>query len=319
MPAESVPDVLSIYADIVRQPHLPADQVDDARLACLQEVRSLEDDLAQKLFVEMRKRVYGLPLGRSPQGTLESVASLKLADVKKFYASQYQPQGAILSVAGKIDWPALQAHVASIFSDWKPHPPSPLSETPPESSYLHIPVESSQTHIAVAYHAVPYSHRDYFQLRGAIGVLSDGMSSRLFTEVRERRGLCYTVYASCHSLRDRGAVFAYAGTTADRAQETLDVMLEQIRDLRKGVRQEELDRLKGRIKRSLIIQQESSPARSGSIAFDWYFLNRIRTKEELKKIIDDLSVDTINAYLEANPPDNFTIVTLGPSELKTPS
>jgi predicted Zn-dependent peptidase len=316
MPAESLFDVLSIYADIIRRPHFPEDQIEDARLACLQEVRSLEDDLAQKLFVEMRRRVYGEPLGRSPQGTLESVSSLKLDHVKEHFKRGYQPRGAILSVAGKISWPALKDHVEKILGNWKEQPPHVVNVKSPERTYLHMPVESSQTHIGISFDAVPYSHPDYFQLRGAVGVLSDGMSSRLFTEVRERRGLCYTVYASCHSLRDRGAVFAYAGTTAERAQETLDVMLEQLRDLRKGVRAEELARLKGRIKRSLIIQQESSPARSGSIAFDWYFLNHIRTKDELSKIIDDLSVDTINAYLEKSSPEAFTVVTLGPSELK---
>ena len=316
MPAESLLDVLSIYADILRRPHLPEEQLEDARLACLQEVRALEDDLAQKLFVEMRKRVYGETLGRSPQGTLDSVASLKLEHVKDHFTRGYQPRGTILSVAGKIDWPALKDHVESILGDWQEQPAHQLRESRPQREYLHLPSESSQTHIGIAFDSVPYSHPDYFQMRGAIGVLSDGMSSRLFTEVRERRGLCYTVYASCHSLRDRGAVFAYAGTTAERAQETLDVMLEQLRDLRKGVREEELKRLKGRIKRALIIQQESSPARSGSIAFDWYFLNRVRTKEELSKIIDDLTVDSINAYLAAHPPENFTVVTLGQNELK---
>jgi predicted Zn-dependent peptidase len=316
MPAESLHDVLSIYADIVRRPHFPEDQIEDARLACLQEVRSLEDDLAQKLFVEMRRRVYGDPLGRSPQGTLETVSRLALADVKRFFVENYQPRGTILSVAGKIDWPSLRANVEKIFGDWQHRPPHVLKETPPDRQYTHIPVDSSQTHIGISFDAVPYSHPDYFQMRGAIGVLSDGMSSRLFTEVRERRGLCYTVYASCHSLRDRGGVFAYAGTTAERAQETLDVMLDQLRDLRQGVKPEELARLKGRIKRALIIQQESSPARSGSIAFDWYFLNRIRTKEELSKIIDDLSVESINAYLAKNAPSKFTVVTLGPKELK---
>lgn len=316
MPAESLPEVLSIYADILRRPHLPADQLEDARLACLQEVRSLEDDLAQKLFVAMRRRVYGEPLGRSPQGTLDSVASLTLDHVQQHFTRGFQPRGTILSVAGKIDWPALKDHVESIFGDWQEQPPHVLKDSAPERTYLHVPEESSQTHIGIAFDSVPYAHPDYFQMRGAIGVLSDGMSSRLFTEVRERRGLCYTVYATCHSLRDRGAVFAYAGTTAERAQETLDVMLDQLRDLRQGIRQEELARLKGRIKRALIIQQESSPARSGSIAFDWYFLNRVRTKDELSKIIDDLSVDSINQYLEANAPEKFTVVTLGPSELK---
>ena len=165
---------------------------------------------------------------------------------------------------------------------------------------------------------MPYSHPDYFQIRGAVGVLSDGMSSRLFTEVREKRGLVYTVHAMCHSLRDRGAIIAYAGTTAERAQETLDVMLAELNGLYDGITADEIDRLKGRIKRALIIQQESSPSRAGSIALDWYYLNRVRTMAELSQIIDDLTADTINAYLAAHRPSQFTITTVGRDKLQVP-
>src|SRR4029078_1977860 len=142
------------------------------------------------------------------------------------------------------------------------------------------------------------------------------MSSRLFTEVREKRGLVYTVYASCHSLRSRGSILAYAGTTAERAQETLDVMLAELKRLYDGITDEEIDRLKGRIKRALIIQQESSPSRAGSIALDWYYLNRVRTMTELSHIIDGLTADSINAYLAANRPREFSIVTIGQEPLQ---
>ena len=77
----------------------------------------------------------------------------------------------------------------------------------------------------MAYPSAAYSDPDYYQARGAVGVLSDGMSSRLFREIREKRGLCYTVYAMNHFVRNRGSVLCYAGTTNERAQETLDVML----------------------------------------------------------------------------------------------
>ena len=105
---------------------------------------------------------------------------------------------------------------------------------------------------------MPYRHPDYFQAWGAVGVLSGGMSARLFTEVRERRGLCYSVYASYHTLRDRGGVFCYAGTSAERRQETLDVTLGELVRLAQGIEEHELDRLKARIKSALIMQQESS-------------------------------------------------------------
>jgi predicted Zn-dependent peptidase len=315
MPAESLPAVLAIYADLVLRPHLPEDQLEEARQSVMQEVRAIEDDLGQKLMLALRQRHYADPWGRGPQGTQETVESLTMADVRRHWQTRYSPKGAIMSVAGKIDWPALRDHVGQLFGDWKAGPAPQIAETPPSRGYQHLPVESSQTHIGVALDAVPYANPDYFQIRGAVGVLSDGMSSRLFTEVREKRGLVYTVYAMCHSLRDRGGIIAYAGTTAERAQETLDVLTAEIRKLYEGITADEINRLKGRIKRALIIQQESSPSRAGSIALDWYYLGRIRPLTELREIIDGLSADSINRFLASNAPREMTVCTVGPQPL----
>jgi predicted Zn-dependent peptidase len=316
MPAESLPEVLSIFADLVQRPHLPQDQLEDARLGCLQEVKALEDDLAQKTMQQLRLNHYPQPWGRSSQGTELTVLGLTSDDVRRHFQQHYSPQGAILSVAGKIDWRQLCDVVGNVLGGWQPRPVPALVESPPRREYEHITVDSAQTHIGIALDAVSYSHADYFQIRGAVGVLSDGMSSRLFTEVREKRGLVYTVYAMCHSLRDRGAILSYAGTTAERAQETLDCMLAELRGLYNGITADEIDRLKGRIKRALIIQQESSPSRAGSIALDWYYLARVRTMAELSQIIDGLTAETINAYLAANRPTDFTVTTVGREALQ---
>lgn len=318
MPAESLLGVLSIYSDIARRPIIPADQLEDARSACLQEVRSVEDDLAQKSMQRLRIMHYGSPWGRSSQGTLESVGGHSLEDVQNFFSNTFQPDSAILSVAGKFEWSTLKDHVGSLLADWSGTSLPPAPEITGTMGYEHIHADSSQTHIAVAFEGLPYNHPDYFQLRGAIGALSDGMSSRLFSEVREKRGLCYTVYATCHSLRDRGSIIAYSGTTAERAQETLDVLVAELHRLHDGVEDFEIQQLKRRIKRALIIQQESSPSRAGSIAYDWYHLARVRTMKELSQMVDALSSETVNHFLADHRPSKFTIVTVGPKPLIPP-
>jgi predicted Zn-dependent peptidase len=317
MPAENLYEALAIYADVVRRPHLDECELEDSRLVCLQELRALEDDFAQKVMVELRRRRYPDPYGRSGQGTEEALHSIDLEQIRHYFQTFYRPRGAILGVAGKLDWPRLCAHVERLFGDWTSHPVPEILESRALGGYHHLPHSSSQTHIGVAYPSVPYAHDDYFQARGAVGILSDGMSSRLFTEIREKRGLCYSVYASCHSLHDRGSVVCYAGTTTERAQETLNVLLCELVRLSRGVEQDELDRLKARIKSILIMQQESSMSRSSSIAADWYFLHRVRTLQELGRIVDQLSCDTINRYLASNPPGDFTVVTLGDKPLET--
>ncbi len=258
--AENLPAALAIYADLLRRPHLPEEQLEACRQVALQDLRAVEDEPAEKVLIELRRGHYPHPWGRPAQGELEALEAASLDDVRLFFQRHYMPNGTILGVAGRIDWEPLVDLVGRLLGDWRPHTLVPVLETSPGQRRRHIPYDSKQTHIGIAYASVPYRHPDYFQAWGAVGVLSGGMSARLFTEVREKRGLCYSVHASCHTLRDLGAVFCYAGTSAQRAQETLDVTLGELRRLAAGVEDHELDRLKARIKSALIMQQESSSA-----------------------------------------------------------
>ena len=165
---------------------------------------------------------------------------------------------------------------------------------------------------------MPYRDPNYYASWAAVGVLSGGMSSRLFTEVRERRGLCYSVYATLSSLRDEARVLCYAGTTAERAQETLDVTLRELVRLEEGIETEELDRCKARAKSSLIMQQESTSSRSSSVARDWYHLGRVMTLDEIRSKIDALSVETVLRYVREHPARDVTVLTIGPQALEVP-
>jgi predicted Zn-dependent peptidase len=316
MIADRFPALLPMFADLVRRPQLPEDEFDDSVQSCLQEIQALDDELAQKVFHELRRRHFADPYGRTHLGTRESIAVCTLEDVQRQVNQFYQPNGAILGIAGKIDWPQVVEMMEKQFEDWKPVDSVGIVERPPVRGYEHLTESSTQTHIALAFDSVPYCDPDYYQLRGAIGVLSDGTSSRLFSEVREKRGLCYAVFANCVSLQDRGAVQAYAGTTSERAQETLDVLIAEIKKLQEGVTAEELGRLKAKMKTSLILQQESSASRAASLVADWYYLGRIQSMQELAAILDGLTAESINAYLSRSPIGKLTIVTLGEKKLE---
>ena len=316
MCADRLPHALKLYADVLLRPHLPEDQLEDGRWVCFQEIHALEDDLPQKVITELRSRHYGQPDGRDCHGTIDSIKSISIADIRRFITSHFHPNGTIISVAGRIDWPALKDHVGSLFADWRSSATPELPVVAPTHGSHHIVFDSQQTQIALAYKSIPYAHPDYFQARGSVGVLSDGLSSRLFHEVREKRGLCYSVFASSHSLKDRGCVVCYSGTTADRAQETLDVLIEQLIHLKNGIHADELRRLKVQIRSGLVMQQESCRARASAISSDLFHLGRIRLLDELQQQINDLSVASINQWLIENPPRNFDLVTLGPEPLK---
>ena len=155
-------------------------------------------------------------------------------------------------------------------------------------------------------------------MRLAVEVLSGGMSGRLFTEVREKRGLCYSVWAGYSSLKGQGSILGYAGTSNDRAQATLDCFVAELHRLSDGVTQAELDRAKTGLKASTIMQGESTSARAGAIAHDFFIRGRIRTLDEIKDAIDAVTLEQVNAYLKKHKPGPFTIVIVGPKELKVP-
>ena len=314
--AGQLEEALGIFADVMRRPHFPENQLEDGRQVCNQEIAAIEDDLPQRALLRLRERYYGQPDGRDCHGTAQSVGSITLNDLKTFHEKQYRPNGMILGVAGKINWSALKDHVGQLFADWRHKPEIPPLKSPPQHGTCHLPFESQQTHIALAYPGVCYSHPDYYKQLGSVSVLSGGMSSRLFSEVREKRGLCYTVFASNHSVRDRGSVICYCGTSSDRAQESLDVILQQLTNLREGITEDELRRLKVQVRSDLIMQQESCRARAGSITGDWFHFNRVRTLDEINSNISALTVSEINQFLEQNPPQIFDLVTLGSQPLK---
>jgi predicted Zn-dependent peptidase len=316
--ARNVPAALDIYADIVLRPHLPEGELEPVQALALQDIQALEDAPQSKVMVELRRRYYPPPLNKDRRGTEEDIKALTINAVKTQYKKFVRPNGAILSVAGNIEWEPLKAQVERLFGRWKPGKPIEATPRPNTPKSEHIQKDTQQTQIAVAFPSVPVTDPDYYNARAAAAVLSGGMSSRLFTEVREKRGLCYSVYAFHETFKTQGTMIAYAGTRAERAQETLDVTLAELKRLKDGIEDDEIDRVKAGLKSSLIMQEESTGARAGAIATDWYYLGRVRPFDEIQAIIDGLTPAKILSYLERCPVRDVTLVTLGPAALTVP-
>ncbi|HEY8666208.1 MAG TPA: pitrilysin family protein, partial [Tepidisphaeraceae bacterium] len=258
------------------------------------------------------------PYSRNSMGEKEHLEKLTIELCKVDHLQRYHANGAILAVAGKIDFEEVRGAAEQHFGKWKGKPNDPVKLMPPPGNFHHEDQQSEQTHIGIAYPSVQEIDPDYYTVRLAIEVLSGGMSGRLFTEVREKRGLCYSVWAGYSSLKGLGSILGYAGTSNERAQATLDCLVAELHRLTEGVTAAELERAKTGLKANTIMQGESTSARAGSIAHDYFMRGRIRTLEEIKSAIDGVSVDQVNAYLKKNKPGPFTIVTVGPKALKLP-
>ena len=316
--APQVMEGLAAYGQIVRRPHLPADGFEAARDLALQALAGIDDEPRQKLTIKLREWHFPSPYGRNTMGTEADLAKLTLDLCKADWKQRYHARDSILSVAGKVDFDQLRADVERQFGSWDGQPVPQFEVMPPPGRFHHEQQPSEQTHIGIAYDSIPETHPDYYTVRLAVEVLSGGMSGRLFTEVREKRGLCYSVWAGYSSLKGRGSILGYAGTSNDRAQATLDCFLAELHRLRDGVTEAELERAKTGLKASTIMQGESTSARASAIAHDYFMRGRIRTLEEIKDAIDSVTVDKVNAYLKNNEPGPYTIVTVGPKELKVP-
>jgi predicted Zn-dependent peptidase len=316
--ARNLPAALEIYADILLRPHLPDDELESVRATALQDLRSLEDEPVSKVLVELRKHYYPTPLSNDHRGTIDSIERLSSDDIRAHHRRYYGPRGTILAVAANVEWQPLLDQVGRLFGDWKGGGEQAFDCGPPPPHRGHITKELEQTQIGVAYPSVPIGHPDYYAAHGAVNVLSGGMSSRLFTEIREKKGLCYSVWATHQTLKDRARVICYAGSRNERAQQTLDLLLHELRRLPEGIEDDEVERIRAGLKSSLIMQQESTTSRALSLASDWYYLGRVRSFDEIQAAIDGLSPASILAHLRRCLPADFAIVTLGPQPLNIP-
>jgi predicted Zn-dependent peptidase len=314
--ADNLPAALRIYADVVLRPQLPSTEVEPARAGIEQDLLSIEDEPQRKALLELRRRCYDAPWGLPPEGNLHDLPKVTHAVLYEHFQRCFRPNGAQIAVAGNVEPDAVSRLVTELFADWTPGPAPRVERGPRGPQVDHLHDESSQTQIAIAFPAVPYSHPDYFAAWAVASVLGGGSSSRLFTEVRERRGLCYSVYATHNTLLTEGRLLVYAGTTAERAQETLDVTFSELKKLSAGIGNDELDRCKARAKSSLVMLQESTSSRAAAIARDWFHLGRVVTLNEIGERIDGLTVGRLMQYIEQHPLEEPTILTMGREPLR---
>ena len=306
---------LELYADVIRQPALPADQFDLCSALALQELDSLNDDPRQRISLLSHEDFLPAPLGQPPCGRREDLQKLSHDLVKQRWADAFAPEGTILAVAGKVDFDALRLTVEKLFGSWQGTPRPHRTDGTTKTGMFHHPHDGAQVHVGVMYPSVTYKDSDYYAALAAVAVLSGGMGSRLFTEVREKRGLCYAVVAMQRVIGRFGAVQAYVGSSPEQAQEALDVMLAEFTKLADGISQNELDRAKVGLRATLVMLGEASTARAGACAGDMYHLGRVRSLTEIEDNINGLTVDDVVGYAQRHQPQDFCITTLGPKEL----
>jgi len=314
--SENLSQGLRLLKKMTLEPRFPEGELDSVKSLALQDLASIEDEPASKVMEILSSVFYPEPFSRSTLGTVSGIEHISIPSMKDHYTSRFGAKGSILSVAGKFSWAEFTKTAKELFISWggglERLPTPSLSK---EGKTVFEKKDAAQLQIALAYPSVGLENSHYYDARVAVNVLSGGMSGRLFIEVREKRGLVYRVSASHSGATGRSAIIASAGTTPENGEETLQVMLDQLRSIEYGVSQEELQRAKVDLKTRVIMQSESSSGRASALSSDWWNLGRLRTLEEIKEGIESVTEGSLISYAKKYPVSPITLVTLGVKEL----
>jgi predicted Zn-dependent peptidase len=307
---------LQLLSDLICRPTLPESEIDPIRSVLVQEILGLADNPARRAFQEFDKVYYPKPVNRSEYGTQEGLMATNSSTIKHLWESCFKPQGAVLSIAGKFELNVIEQQVQQIFGSWQGSGFNKAAVNKfPSRLYKHIDEKSAQLQIVMGYPSAAFGTEKYYVAKVATEILAGGFCGRLFTEVREKRGLCYSVHASHSSTPEYGVITAYAGTTTERAQETLDVMLSVLTGLVGSVALDELARAKANLLTGLIISQEPARARAGGNAIDFAYGRKVRSLDDIKSAILSVTAEEIDAYVAEFSPDKFSLLTLGAKRL----
>ena len=313
-------EAIELVADMALNPAMNDEAFEASRIMAQHALASLADDPQRRAILAARARHLPDPYCRNTYGTEESLASLTAQTTREWWNAHALPSNAIIGIAGAIDPQNAVDLVTKHFGQWSGQAKDPKVSADAPRGYAHEDDDTNQVQIIIVNDAPPAGHEDEMLEQLAVSVLSGGMSGRLFTEVREKRGLCYSVSASYRSEREHGLVTSYVGTTPERAQESLDVLHEQLVALQAGdVTQEEFDRARIGLKSRVIFSGESTSARSAALIADLVKRGSPRTLAKIIEQIDAVDLDQLNAYLKRRTLGTTTIQTLGPAPLNPPA
>lgn len=310
---------LDLFADIMLHSVIPNDEFQQMRAVQLQDIRRRDDEPMRRIFDLVRERFFaGSHLGRRSLGLRETVEALTADDLRAFYKSRYLPEGALFAIAGDFDWEHVVEKVSALFGDvntWQGAAPASSTALPAPKTGVSIElVEGNQEHIGMAFPFPVYGDPDYYAASVALEILGGGMTSRLFREVREKRGLVYSVSAMFAPNGEFGAGYLYAGASPDKASETVKVLLDELKLLQEqGVTEDELSRAKTQLKSELVMRGESSAARMGALARSWWFERKLTTIQELKAAVDNVTSEQILGLMRRFPPTTPLVIgAIGP-------
>lgn len=317
-----LPAAVELIADLLLRPALPPGELPVLTDLARQDLEGLEDSPPDLLAVEARRLAFPRPgasafagYAHPASGTPQGLSTLSAEGLHAFF-TRYGSQGSVLGLVADVEPGEVRALIERAFAGWRAGEDEVVPADFRPGLRAHVPFDDAeQTHLSVTAPGVPPRSPDWLAWQVALTALSGGSASRLFHAVREERGLAYSVMASPVLLGGRGFLSAYAGSTPERAPETLEVLLAELARLPQGLTDAEFGRARAGLTTSVVFGAESLRARAGGLTRDLAVFGRVRPVAELRLGLAALTLERVNAFLaEYHPAPAATVVTLGPGE-----
>jgi len=287
---------LDVLADIVSEPAFDRDELLREQNVIVQEIGAVADTPDDLIFEHLQTIAFpDQPLGRSILGTPKTVRSFDGGKLRDYLGRHYRAPDILVGAAGAIDHLAIVGEVEKRFASFN-GPASPLPEPAHFGAGAHVERrELEQVHIALALPGIAQTDPSLFSLQMFNNALGGGMSSRLFQEAREKRGLCYSIYSFHAAYSDVGMFNLYAGTDAADAPELMRLVVDEIANAAETISETEIARAKAQLKAGLLMALESSGERLGQLARQMITWGRPIPLDELVEKIEAVTVESARA------------------------
>jgi predicted Zn-dependent peptidase len=290
---EHLPFAFELLSDIVLNPIFPAQEIERERSVIFEEIKMVEDS-PQELILDVYQENFWKDhsLGKPISGTEKSVAGITRADVKKFFKTNYNASNTIVSVAGNVKHQQVFKLAERYFSKLEKGSGIVLGEAPRISrgKLVRNKTHLEQSHLCLGTAAPPVSSEDRYAANLLCNVLGGGLSSRLFQNIREKRGLAYSVFSMLNLYHDTGSLIVYAGCAHEKTSEVLSLIVKELKKIKAQlVPSDELKRAKENIKGSVMLGLESSSSRMTHLAQQLIYYDRFYELEGILKAIDRVS------------------------------
>lgn len=305
---------IDILADILQRSTFTEEELVRERAVVIQEIGQAEDTPDDIIFDRLQEVSFpGQALGRSILGPVEGVANMGREVLFDFMAEHYSASRLLLCAAGAVEHDDLVALAEQNFSGLRRGSDNPFEPAQFKGGDRRDERDLEQVHFALSLPALPYDDVDFYPLQVMSSVLGGGMSSRLFQEVREKRGLCYSIFCFASSYKDCGSFTLYAGTGADQIGELVPVMCDEMLRLSGDADADEVARARNQLKAGTLMSLESSAARAEQLARQTLVFGRQIPLAELIERIDAVDVAAVRRVAERiASAGNPAVVALGP-------